>query len=423
MLAKNTTAEESAILNQTGRGTPMGEFLRRHWWPIGISADLKDKPTLVRLLGENLVLFRDGSGRPGLLDSKCPHRGANLCLGNSRENGIQCRYHGWLINHEGTVLSTPGEPDQSFKKTVRQPAYAVEELGGLVFAYMGPSPVPALPRFNFLAAPGDRRVKVTGFADCHWLPTLENGIDPIHLSFTHSPSVPGLRNPPEVWFEEIDWGVAYFSSRKIPDGAGNHVRIHNLLLPGMSATGAVEPFITKAVTKATGSLDIPMSARWAVPIDDEHTMLVRIMYKPASHPGEWRDDIPEEMRWDKPWQAMTVEPYQEYRQSPEQPVTLGYTIPPGVTPEDATICGSIGRQVDHSKEHLLPTGDIGTHLLRQIYLDGVADVANGRDPKGVVRNPDHAIIHPLIGERFIDDTELTHMRRQGSVAANLGVRT
>ena len=103
-----TTKEENEILTQVGRGTPMGELLRRYWWPVGISADLKDKPTFIRLLGEDLVLFRDGKGRPGVLGALCSHRRANLCLGNVEEKGIRCRYHGWLYDTDGNVLDWRG---------------------------------------------------------------------------------------------------------------------------------------------------------------------------------------------------------------------------------------------------------------------------------------------------------------------------
>jgi len=131
-----TTRQENTILTQTGRGTPMGELLRRYWWPVGISAHLKDKPTFIRVMGEDLVLFRDGQGRAGVLGAYCAHRRANLCLGDVETGGLRCRYHGWLYDTEGRVLQTPGEPPESkLKDGIRQLAYPVEELGGLVFAF------------------------------------------------------------------------------------------------------------------------------------------------------------------------------------------------------------------------------------------------------------------------------------------------
>jgi len=131
-----TSKEENEILTRVGRGTPMGEFLRRYWWPIGISAHLKTKPTFIRVFAEDLVLFRDGRGKPGVIGAYCAHRRANLCLGNIENNGVRCRYHGWLYGTDGKLLQVPGEPPDSQldKNSIRLPAYPVEELGGLIFA-------------------------------------------------------------------------------------------------------------------------------------------------------------------------------------------------------------------------------------------------------------------------------------------------
>src|SRR5215212_5829287 len=109
-MAMELTKEENEILGQVDRGTPMGELLRRYWWPIGFSDLLKDKPTFIRVLGEDLVLFRTTNGEPGVLGAKCAHRRANLCLGNVSRSGLRCRYHGWLYDTEGHLLETPGEP-------------------------------------------------------------------------------------------------------------------------------------------------------------------------------------------------------------------------------------------------------------------------------------------------------------------------
>ena len=136
-----TTKEENETLTRTGRGTPMGEFLRRYWWPIGISAHLKSKPTFIRVFGEDLVLFRDATGKAGVIGAYCAHRRANLCLGDIERDGVRCRYHGWLYDTSGKVVQIPGEPADSplKKQDIRLPSYPVEELGGLIFAYFGRS--------------------------------------------------------------------------------------------------------------------------------------------------------------------------------------------------------------------------------------------------------------------------------------------
>lgn len=115
----------------------MRKLLRRYWWPVGFSDHLKNKLTFIRLLGEDLVLFRHGNGRPGVLGALCSHRRVNLCLGNVTKNGLSCRYHGWMYDIDGKVLETPGEPQESkLKEIVHHLSYPVEELGGLVFAYL-----------------------------------------------------------------------------------------------------------------------------------------------------------------------------------------------------------------------------------------------------------------------------------------------
>jgi len=137
------TKEQNEEMTRVGKGTPMGELLRRYWWPVGISADLQNRPTLIRILGEDLVLFRDGTGRVGLLEPVCSHRRANLCIGNIEKQGLRCRYHGWLYDINGKVLHTPGEPAASkFHETISHLSYPAQELGGLIFCYLGSRPAP-----------------------------------------------------------------------------------------------------------------------------------------------------------------------------------------------------------------------------------------------------------------------------------------
>ena len=162
-----TSKEESKILNQIAAGTPMGDFLRRYWWPVGFSAHLKEKPTYVKVLGEELVLFRDRLGQTALIGALCPHRRANLCLGTIAPKGIRCKYHGWLMDSKGACLETPGDPDPAFAKSVKHPAYRTQELGGLIFAYMGPEPAPLLPRYDFLVGEGTSYLTIQEIGRAH----------------------------------------------------------------------------------------------------------------------------------------------------------------------------------------------------------------------------------------------------------------
>ena len=203
------TEEENALFSTVAAGTPMGEMLRRYWWAAGISADLQDKPTLIRVLGEDLVLFRDGAGHVGVLAAHCSHRRVNLCFGTIEEPGLRCRMHGWVYDINGTVLETPGEPAEStVKERVHHLAYQAQELGGVIFIYMGPPPAPLLPRFHFLVAEGWRKIAFQGFTNCNWIQAVENGMDPIHPAFLHKNQWPWRAPiPDQMEFIETDWAV------------------------------------------------------------------------------------------------------------------------------------------------------------------------------------------------------------------------
>ncbi len=372
-----TTRDENQLLTHVGPGTPMGELFRRYWLPIGVSADLTNKPTLIRVLGEDLVLFRDGTGKVGLLGALCSHRRANLALGTCTGRGLQCRYHGWTYDTAGRVVHTPGEPPEtSPKDQVEHLCYPVEELGGLVFAYLGPRPAPLLPRFDFLAADGERHAKITGIAGCNWLQCVENGIDPLHVSFLHGDVWEDLEIEPEMGFEATEYGLVHKAYRPTEKPGIINYREHHLLMPGISCGGSQG----RNLEGASGTP--PVSCRWSVPIDDERTLIIRLVWKSADNPGRFRGDPIA-----RAWRAVTLEPYREYLETPgDTPPTLGYAMPSVIATEDATIIQSMGPIVDRENENLLPHGDYGIVALRTMYLDAAHDVMAGRDPKGTIRD-------------------------------------
>jgi 5,5'-dehydrodivanillate O-demethylase oxygenase subunit len=140
--------EENEQLTHVGPGTPMGELLRRYWWPVAGSSELTEHPVKqVKILGESLVLYRDRKGRPGLVGDTCPHRRVAMIYGIPEEDGLRCAYHGWKFNRDGRCIEQPAEaPDSTYKDRLSIEAYPVEELGGMLFAYLGPQPAPLLPR-------------------------------------------------------------------------------------------------------------------------------------------------------------------------------------------------------------------------------------------------------------------------------------
>ncbi len=181
------TDEQNNRLTQVGPGTPMGELMRRYWQPITAYSELKKNPTrAVRLLGESLVLYKDRQGRLGLIDEACAHRRVNLLYGIPENEGLRCPYHGWLYDHTGQCLEMPAEPaDSTFKCRVKLKAYPVQELGGLVFAYLGPEPVPLVPRWYPFVLENSIRDIGWAVVPCNWLQIMENSLDPVHGEYLH----------------------------------------------------------------------------------------------------------------------------------------------------------------------------------------------------------------------------------------------
>ncbi len=375
MAGAQITREENAILGQVERGTPMGELLRRYWWPVGFTEHLQDKPTFIRLLAEDLVLYRDRGGQLGLLAAKCAHRRANLCLGMVGRSGLRCRYHGWLYDHEGHVREMPGEPPGStLKDTIQQPAYPVQELGGLIFAYLGPAPAPLLPRFHFLAAEGTKMCRIQAFNNCNWVQGVENGIDPLHVSFLHGDVWTEASPLPEkMEFEENAWGLIYKAYRPGETDATYNYREQWLMMPGIAVSGDVN----QMAGGDTGALPI-CGARWSVPIDSTRTMHIRAHYLPMQ----------KDVAYDRtPRHPVIVEPYGEYLSWDGQGVPeLGYTFDHDIGREDATMLDSMGPNTDRENETLMTEADGGVIALRQMYLREIAAVQAGRDPKGTMRD-------------------------------------
>jgi len=274
--------EQSRLITQTAEGTPAGDLLRRYWQPVALSEELEGPRPLraVRVLGRDLVLFRDEQGGLGLLDRDCPHRGADLAFGRLEDGGLRCLFHGWLFDREGNCLQTPAEPAGSRLCTrVKQRAYPVIERNGIFFAYLGSGTPPAFPLLDCFVAPASHVFAFKGHLDCNWLQALEVGIDPAHASFLHRffedadasanygrqfratsadsdmPMTRVLREfeTPEIRVEPSPTGLRIFALRDL--GAGRtHVRVTNLVFP--------QAFV------------IPLSAemtitQWHVPIDDE----------------------------------------------------------------------------------------------------------------------------------------------------------
>lgn len=264
--------EEDAELTHVGPGTPGGEYLRRFWHPVAMTAQLGERPLPIRILGEDLVVFRDGSGRIGLLHRHCAHRRASLEFGRIEERGIRCCYHGWHFDVDGTILETPGEPDNSICGAICQPAYPVREVKGLVFAYMGPpNDMPGFPYLDSLDLPDHELVPYSIHSPCNWLQETENAMDPFHSVFLHGrvngPQFPGLEHfveLPVVAYHRRETGFVYSHARRAGDLVA--LRFHDYFTPNLAQNGGM--FQKLGEPRSFGRTSL---TKWVVPIDDTNS--------------------------------------------------------------------------------------------------------------------------------------------------------
>src|SRR5712692_3565096 len=216
------TKEMNERLTRVGPGTPMGELLRRYWYPVATVPELDAERVLpVRLLGEDLALYRTETGELGLVAQRCPHRGASLAYGIPEADGLRCAYHGWKFDGRGRCLEQPSEAaDSTFSQRVRIPAYPVQELGGLLWTYLGPQPAPLLPRYDLLVRDDlEREIGITRLP-CNWLQIMENSLDTVHLEYLHGrfanhvlkrqglPAAVRVRHHEKIRFTVFEYGIS-----------------------------------------------------------------------------------------------------------------------------------------------------------------------------------------------------------------------
>jgi nitrite reductase/ring-hydroxylating ferredoxin subunit len=365
-------------LAEVGPGTPMGELLRRYWHPIGMISDATDKPKNVRVLGEDLILFRDKSGRTGLVYPHCAHRGTSLYYGKVDEQGIRCCYHGWHFDVQGNCLNQPCEPNGGrAREAKRQPWYPVQEQYGLIWAYMGPPERKAvLPRYEclenldegeFLEA-DDSSIGGGGpqIIPCNWLQHYENLVDPFHVVILHSgfsgtQFVPEMAVMPDVHWETTDLGVRTISLRTLPDGKTLR-RISEAGLP----TLRVIPSPRLGRNGAGGRVE---SLGWVLPIDDHHFRIYVVgRVREVGELGRMRTRMNGKL-----WEEMTEEEHQLY-------------------PNDIEAMVSQGVIAKHSEEHLA-TSDRGIVMLRRLLRQQLDAVAQGQDPAGVSFDADASPVY------------------------------
>jgi len=379
---------KNQLLTQVGPETPMGHLLRRYWMPIAaisefdstsISPGTSIKP--IRLLGEDLTLYRDLSGAFGLIDRHCPHRRADLSYGFVEQCGLRCNYHGWRFDEAGRCVEQPWEdiavPEARFKDKIHIKAYPVEAKAGLLWAYLGPQPAPLVPDWEPFSWTNGFVQIVFADVPCNWLQCQENSIDPLHFEWMHMNwSVrlgdklgPYSPRHLKLEFEEFDYGFVYRRLRE-----------------GMTERDSM--WTTGRVCLWPNALFPGDHFEWRVPIDDENTLSVTWAFT----------RVPREQ-----------EPYVQDRipgwHGPVKDEATGRWISSHVMNQDFIAWIGQGTIADRTQEHL-GTGDRGVILLRQRFLDDLTAIGRGEDPKGVIRDPaaNVSVRLPVAERRFLTES-------------------
>jgi 5,5'-dehydrodivanillate O-demethylase oxygenase subunit len=374
--------EDNELLTRIGPGTRMGALLRRYWWPVGFTQKLADKPVPVRILGEDLVMFRDGAGKVGLLDRACPHRSASLENGRVEEKGIRCCYHGWLFAAGGQCLEMPAEPaDSPLKNHVKAHAYKTQEAAGLIFAYMGPAPAPLLPAYDLLVREDLDRVVRAGMDRCNWLQRAENGADPCHSMALHASVYPSIAlKRPSVVYEKTWYGMRF----AIKYEGGSENVFHQIM-----------PAHTRRLGARTVDKRPAQYLHFRVPVDDCHTLtyIIEAVQTDDGGPGtiKTRD-------------TRAIQPGSHER------VEDGWWGI-GSHDQDRVAQESQGVIVDRTKE-TLATSDQGIAMFRRMLRDDLSAIDTGTDPMGIIRDIDKNGMIEFDAKKNFTDIDENHPNRK-----------
>ena len=393
------TKEENVLVTRTGPGTPMGDVMRRYWVPAALSSELPEPdgaPLRVQLLGEKLVAFRDTSGKVGLVDEFCAHRRASLFLGRNEESGLRCIYHGWKYDVRGNCLETPTEPaGSSFKDKIHLKAYPTLEMGGLIWAYMGPkekTPVP--PKFEWTQVSETHRHLSKMWQECNWLQALEGAIDTAHASFLHRALTPNTTRPglkgywersqtPKLEVDLTDYGYVYAAIR--PLGQEEiYVRTYHYVMP-------FHQFFPSQIGHAGTAAKfkkLMVRGHIFVPINDSNCMVYNWTYTY----GENSFTEEEQKELDRHIGSSSDERTVDYRKvrnkennwliDRQVQKSETYTGIEGINTQDHAIQESMGPIVDRTQEHLGST-DKAIVAARLLLLQAVKAVEKNADPLGI----------------------------------------
>jgi phenylpropionate dioxygenase-like ring-hydroxylating dioxygenase large terminal subunit len=397
------SSAENQLLTQTDRGTPAGDLLRRYWQPVALAQELPlgGAPLAIKILGEDLALFRDDQGRIGLLGIHCSHRGTDLSYGRIEDGGLRCLYHGWLYDIYGRCLEQPGEPGCGVNRdAIRHLAYPCSEHGGIIFTYMGPGEPPLLPNYEFLNQPPGHCCAYKVYHECNFLQANEGNIDPVHLSFLHrflehkEERYTGVRGseeshynliakaqPPTLDVEITDFGVRIYSVRRMGEGK-SYLRVSNFVLPNLSTFPG-----------QTGGQGYGIN--WHVPIDDTHHWKYCFFFnREAPLDQSVIDKSLAEV--DDQYRPVRNE-NNRFMQDRGSMRTQTFTgMGSGFQTHDAFATGSQGVIQDRTQENIV-SSDIAIIAARKLMEKAIRDIQAGGEPPHVIRQPEqNKLTHLLV---------------------------
>jgi nitrite reductase/ring-hydroxylating ferredoxin subunit len=377
--------EDNELLTRTGAGTAMGDLMRRYWIPALLSEEIPapdSPPVRVRLLGEELVAFRDSQGRIGLIDEHCAHRGASLFFGRNEECGLRCIYHGWKFDFEGNVVDTPAEPPGSdFRKKLRQTAYPTYEAAGVIHAYLGPrDKMPLFPNYEWTQVPLSHTYVTKSLLECNYLQGLEGECDSSHLSLLHQTFTPGparaiwrLDPSPVYETEETDFGVRLVATRKA--GADQrYVRVSSFVMPVFGCVPA---------GRAPGELD-GFEVHIYVPFNDTLTWRYDLGFRRSRPVTE--DEVHRRKQIGPDYRRIR-NARNNYLQDRQAQKSVNYTGIEDFLNHDACATESMGPIFDRSKEHL-GVSDKAVIAVRKYLFSAVSTFQAGAEPPHTVRDPE-----------------------------------
>lgn len=363
--------EDNEALTRIGPGTVMGDLFRQYWLPALMSSELPDPdgpPKRLRMLGEDLIAFRNTSGKVGLLANNCSHRGASLFFGRNEEDGLRCVYHGWKYDVDGRCIDMPNEPpESSFCDKVRHTAYPCREINGSIWTYMGPrTEPPPFPDLEWTQVPERHCARDKTLRECNWMQAMEGDIDNAHVPFLHSQ----LSGRPEDLASQImmgqrvihleivarDYGVMYAVRREAGEGQYNW-RIIQFLFPCFSMF-------------TSGERGVVPAHLW-IPVDDENTMVWNVRWNPTGPISGWTDAssgyLPNTSDWLGQWR-LVANKTNDYLIDREAQRKVSFSGLAGFLLQDQAVTESMGVVADRTREHL-GTTDAMIMRVRKLLLD------------------------------------------------------